>query len=293
MNYRYKILLSITEVFGGDLSATDFQKLLFIFSDNQSERSFNFVPYKYGCFSFQAVFDKNKLSKEGYFSNSNNWTLVHKDKGFVNTLNDLDRKQLFSLKDRFGNSSTSELIKYVYLNYPYFAINSEIASKHLSTEEIKVIQQFKPKDNSTFLFTIGYEGLNLEQYLNKLIQNNTKVLCDVRKNAISRKYGFSKSTLKKACETVNIKYLHIPELGIISDKRKALKRQEDYEELFKDYLREIIPDNQTAVNSIIQLIEEYKRVALTCFESSHKQCHRMIVAEEIKRLDDSIPVKHI
>ena len=45
------------------------------------------------------------------------------------------------------------------------------------------------------------------------------LLCDVRKNPLSRKFGFSKKKLKHITETVGIKYVHIPELGIESDKR--------------------------------------------------------------------------
>lgn len=54
----------------------------------------------------------------------------------------------------------------------------------------------------------------LEQYLNKLIENDVKVLCDVRRNPISMKFGFSKHQLIKACNGVGIEYKHIPEVGI-------------------------------------------------------------------------------
>ncbi len=61
------------------------------------------------------------------------------------------------------------------------------------------------------------------------------MLCDVRKNAYSQKYGFSKSQLQKACEGVGISYIHMPELGINSDKRQHLISQSDYDLLFEDY----------------------------------------------------------
>ena len=46
--------------------------------------------------------------------------------------------------------------------------------------------------------TIGYEGLSLEQYIVTLLINDVRVLCDVRKNAYSQKFGFSKNQLAKA-----------------------------------------------------------------------------------------------
>ncbi|WP_200885350.1 DUF488 family protein [Jejuia pallidilutea] len=67
------------------------------------------------------------------------------------------------------------------------------------------MDNFRSFENDITLFTIGYEGISLEHYLNKLIRNNIKLLCDVRKNALSMKYGFSKSQLKNACEGVCIK----------------------------------------------------------------------------------------
>ncbi|MCD4665444.1 MAG: DUF488 domain-containing protein [Bacteroidales bacterium] len=293
MLYRKKILLALTEILGGEINATDFQKLLFLFSENQEERKYDFLPYKFGCFSFQAIADKNNLIKEGYLENCKNWTLKIRDESFINTLSETDRKQLSILKVKFSQYSTHDLIRYVYLNYPYFAINSEIASEHLTDKEMDIIQKFKPKGESNFLFTIGYEGKSLETYINILIRNNIKVLCDVRKNPISRKYGFSKKTLQNACEAVNIKYFHLPELGIVSGKRKNLNTQEDYNLLFKEYEENVIPEQKKSLSVIEDLVKEYKRVSLTCYEASPEQCHRTRVANKIHNLNNYVPLKHL
>lgn len=293
MIYRKKILLALTETFGGNLNATDFQKLLFLFSENQEKREFNFLPYKYGCFSFQAMADKNKLIQEGYLEDCKNWTLKIQNANFIDTLTEPDRNQLKKVKLKFENSSTQELIRHVYLNYPYFAINSEIAPDHLSEKELEIIQKFKPEAKTDGLFTIGYEGKSLESYINILIRNNIKVLCDVRKNPLSRKYGFSKKTLQNACEAVHIKYVHIPELGIVSDKRKNLNSQKDYDILFEEYEETILPNQKESLTLIKDLIKEYKRVSLTCYEASPVQCHRGRVANNIYYKNKDVPLKHL
>lgn len=293
MIYRKKIVLALIELFGGELSATDFQKLLFLFSVNQNERKYDFVPYKFGCFSFQSLADKNSLVAEGYLENSKNFKLVGNNANNLNQLNEPDRKQMTLLKKKFSNHTTSDLIKYVYLNYPYFAINSEIINKYLTEQEIKVIEKIRPNDLQENLFTIGYEGRSLEEYLNILIQKNIKMLCDVRKNPISRKYGFSKKTLENACEAVNIRYIHIPELGIISEKRKTLNCQNDYDSLFLEYEQTTIQNQKKEIRLIYDFLKNYGRVALTCFESTPIQCHRNIVAKEVHKLDESIPIKHL
>ena len=125
------------------------------------------------------------------------------------------------------------------------------------------------------------------------IQKNIKVLCDVRKNPLSRKYGFAKKTLQNACESVNIKYIHLPELGIVSDKRKNLNNQTDYDNLFDEYEKTILPLQNKAIILIHDLLNNYGRVALTCYEALPKQCHRTRVAIAVHDIEKSIPLKHL
>lgn len=67
MYYRRKIILALLEALGRDVSAKSMQKYLFLFTRRQvGEKAFDFVPYKYGCFSFQANQDLVALSKQGY-----------------------------------------------------------------------------------------------------------------------------------------------------------------------------------------------------------------------------------
>jgi hypothetical protein len=62
MYYRRKIILGLLEIFDGKLKKT-VQKLLFILSRYQEKPSFEFVPYKYGCFSFQSYADLRTMIK--------------------------------------------------------------------------------------------------------------------------------------------------------------------------------------------------------------------------------------
>ena len=66
-------------------------------------------------------------------------------------------------------SSTSGKTKSVY-NYPYYAINSTIAHSLLDAQQLKVVASSRPSGRNTILFTIGYEGISVEAYLNKLIR---------------------------------------------------------------------------------------------------------------------------
>ncbi len=293
MLYRKKTLLALVELFNGELNATDFQKLLFIFSQEQIDSPYEFVPYKYGCFSFQAMADKNKLITEEYLECGKNWKTTTKDSNYIDILNAIDKKNLYDLKQKFENYSTYDLIRYVYKNYPYFAIHSTVAKKYLSADELVIVDKLKPSQNSVNLFTIGYEGRSLERYLNALIINNIKVLCDVRKNPLSRKYGFAKKTLQNACDAVNIKYLHLPELGIVSEKRKHLKTRDDYDALFEEYEKTVLATEKKAIKFIHSLLENYGRVALTCYEAAPDLCHRTRVANAVHSFEETIPLTHL
>lgn len=294
MYYRRKILLAILELFDNELEKISFQKLLLLYSRMQQHPNYHFVPYKYGCFSFQSNADLKTMEKyEQVTENSVSWKKVD-DKKYIPELKEHDRKTLWNLKRMYGGKSNDELIYITYTKFPYFAINSSIAKEVLSTTEYSSVLLSKPHHNKTVLYTIGYEGISLEEYLNKLIIHGVMVLCDVRKNSLSMKYGFSKSQLKNACEGVGIKYLHTPDLGIASDKRQELKTQSDYDQLFCNYRSDVLSTTKSQQQELLELLIEQKRIALTCFEANICQCHRKHLAEAIAQLPNfKYEVKHI
>jgi len=132
------------------------------------------------------------------------------------------------------------------------------------------------------LFTIGYEGIALETYLRRLDSNGIKVLCDVRRNPVSMKFGFSKNQLKNASSALGIDYLHLPELGIESGKRKTLESDSDYKKLFQEYKSTTLKSQGESLELILRTIEQNGRVALTCFEADHSQCHRGCVSDALR-----------
>lgn len=190
--------------------------------------------------------------------------------------------------------SATALMKHTYINFPFYAIKSEASEKILNDQQLENINTVKPKGNKTVLFTIGYEGISLEKYLVRLLQHNVKVLVDVRNNPLSMKYGFSKSQLKRYCESLNIQYVHIPEVGIQSEQRQELNTQADYDNLFALYRKNNLKMTTNKQSQILNLLKEQKRIALTCFEADICQCHRKHLAEAIAALPGfTYEVKHI
>lgn len=294
MYYRRKILLALLQAFGGELDKMSLQKLLFLLSRQQAVKSFHFVPYKYGCFSFQANTDLGTLVKYNLVAESGNDWKKADNVDYIKELKIKDQTAIKYIKSQFGEYSKDELVKLTYRNYPYYAINSTITVNIISPDELVKIEKQKPSKSETVLFTIGYEGISLEEYLNKLIYNDVRLLCDVRKNSLSMKYGFSKSQLQKACKGVGIEYIHIPEVGIESDKRQDLNTQADYNKLFVFYKEHILRNETEKQKEILSLLERKKRIALTCFEANIYKCHRKHLAESISKMKGfNYELKHI
>lgn len=294
MYYRRKVILALLESFNGELGKISFQKLLFLFTRHQEKPAFDFVPYKQGCFSFHSYADMRTMMKYNMVAEEKEkWTKTDKAT-YTSLLTTKDKQILLFIKNKFGKSSSDELIEYTYKNYPYYAFKSTISKKFLNSEELSKVAETVPENSKTILYTIGYEGISLETYLNKLILNNVKVLCDVRKNSLSMKYGFSKSQLQKACENLDIKYMHIPDLGIASDKRQSLNSQNDYDKLFKEYEKTTLVANITTVVDVFNILKNNERIALTCFEAHQCQCHRGTLATAITQLPEwKYELKHL
>jgi uncharacterized protein (DUF488 family) len=145
-------------------------------------------------------------------------------------------------------------------------------------ERLAVCSQWN-MDESPQLFTIGYEGRTIDAVLHLLITNNVRAVVDVRRNAVSMKYGFSKKSLERYLLASGIDYVHCAELGISSSARAGLDTRASYECLFEMYRREIVPQASGSLRTILRLLEEKRRVALLCFEADPSSCHRHVVGQ--------------
>lgn len=283
---RQHVLLTLLDALGGAVKHTDFQKLLFLFTQEcEAEPSYEFVPYRFGGFSFTSYADKRKLIEKGFLADDDqHWELtdVGRKVARERAVNPL---QAVAFCRQHAKLRGNGLIIEQYKRYPYYAARSELLDKlALEPEALARIVAARPKPQAAGLLTIGYEGRSLESYLNELLRSGVTILCDVRRNPLSRKYGFSKGTLSKACAGVGIRYEHLPELGIASEARQGLATQADYDELFAEYERTALPRQGVALGIIAGWIAAGDRVALTCYERLPEQCHRHCVAEALERM---------
>ena len=125
------------------------------------------------------------------------------------------------------------------------------------------------------LFTIGYEGTDLDAFLATLERAKIDVLLDIRELPISRRNGFSKNVLREALEACGIAYRHEKHLGSPRTIRHRLREDGNYQRFFNAYAKHLARHSEL----LEALCDELNgNVALMCYERDHTQCHRSAVS---------------
>ena len=130
------------------------------------------------------------------------------------------------------------------------------------------------------LFTIGYEGKTVAEFLGQLAASGADLLIDVRAVAASRRPGFSKTALSGALREKGIDYLHLRALGTPKAGREAARkgRIAEMRAIYEEQLA--TPEAELAMEQALGAALE-RRVALLCFEADSADCHRAVVAERL------------
>ncbi|MDO5843970.1 MAG: DUF488 family protein [Methanocorpusculum sp.] len=270
-------LLSLSD---GSMTKIRHMKLLFLASHQLG--LYDFIPYKYGPFSYELYNDFKPLQRDGYLFETaseewrlkDGWPFPKPDTGV--------RRILTKYYNEYEGITDNELLNRVYEMYPDYSVNSccfDIKHHYTAKQESGIV-------------TIGYEGKNFDEFLYQLIKNNVDILVDVRRNAYSMKYGFSKAQLKRVFEHFQddwiehkMSYIHIPELGIASDKRKDIEKT-GYKKLFEEYEAEL-DTKQVYLDQLIQM-SQTKKIALMCFEADVSCCHRGVIAKRMRETGFSV-----
>jgi uncharacterized protein (DUF488 family) len=130
------------------------------------------------------------------------------------------------------------------------------------------------------IFTIGYEGATVPEFLSALQGAGVQRVIDVRALPLSRRPGFSKSPLRAALEEAGIEYVHLKALGTPAEGRTAARagRHEDLERIYAGQLE--LPEAIAQSAQMLELAAE-KPSALLCFEREPRHCHRTLLLDAI------------
>ena len=264
--YRQRVLLSLLRACGGNVGERDFQRLLFDYSRRCRERGldapYDFIAHEHGPRSFTAEADRDRLAHRGIFA-SGAWHLTADGRRIASGIKNHD---VAVFAARFQNRGTG---------------SGTGRNRETPVDDRDGSVSDNRSSNDGLLATIGYEGRSYEAYFNELLGSGISRLCDVRRNPLSRKWGFSKRLLSQGCDELGIRYELFPELGIESGQRASLTGRAAYDRLFARYEATTLPRCRDAVARITGWIEAGERVAITCYERDSRDCHRSRVAQAI------------
>jgi len=298
MYYRRKILLQLLHTFGGALPAPRLQALMLLLARRQEAPAYHFAPTPSGAWSFQLEHDLERLAQKDYLIQTRedgytHWKLAI-DPYALPPLDAADERKMEPIYHQYHACSLEDLQRHIFSEHPYYAIRFPLIERLLKGDALKAVEQQKERPTEQALLTTGYEGKSLEKYLNQLLGEGVQLLCDVRHNPNSRKYGFSKNQLSDACLRVGIAYEHIPELGIEKEKRQDIDTPGRRAELFDEYERVTLLENRTFLHELTGFFQQYDRIAITCYEADPEQCHRSRIVKVLKALPMwGIPVKNL
>jgi uncharacterized protein (DUF488 family) len=126
------------------------------------------------------------------------------------------------------------------------------------------------------IYTIGYEGATVDGVIAALRAAGVEQVIDVRALPLSRRPGFSKSSLAAGLAEAGIGYVHLKALGTPKAGRDAGKKG-DVATLEAVYAGQLeLPEAQAAAAQMLDLAAE-RPSALLCYERDPCHCHRTLL----------------
>lgn len=140
------------------------------------------------------------------------------------------------------------------------------------------------------VFTIGYEGLNIDDFMSLLVEHGIETVVDVRELPLSRKPGFSKKALANVLGLSGLAYVHMVELGCPRPVRNGYREDSDWNRYTVGFLKHL--NAQKAAIAELAELTQSSTCALLCYEADFNFCHRSMVADAVKKYCGA-EVKHI
>ena len=139
------------------------------------------------------------------------------------------------------------------------------------------------------IFTIGYEGTTVPEFVAALQKAGVERVIDVRALPLSRRPGFSKSPLRAALEEAGVEYVHLKALGTPAEGRTAARagRHADLERIYAGQLE--LPEAIAQSAQMLDLARE-RPSALLCMEREPAHCHRTLLLTAVA---DDADVVHL
>lgn len=144
------------------------------------------------------------------------------------------------------------------------------------------------------IFTIGYAHITQDALIAALREAEVELLADIRALPLSRRPGFSKTSLKAAVEEAAMAYAHFRHLGTPKEGRDAA-RKGDFVTLRHVYDGQLELPEALAQMAELQALAAEKRICLLCYCGEAEKCHRSLLIEaafpdaEVDHLHPALP----
>ncbi len=132
------------------------------------------------------------------------------------------------------------------------------------------------------VWTIGYSGRELPEFIEALQAAGVRRLVDVRALAVSRRKDFAKTRLAAALEAAGIDYDHRPRLGTPAAIREVYHASADFPAFSAAYEAHLATVGEAVAGLAATALDE--NVALMCLERDPAQCHRSVLAQRLAPL---------
>jgi uncharacterized protein (DUF488 family) len=130
------------------------------------------------------------------------------------------------------------------------------------------------------IFTIGYEGLDIDRFMSLLADHDVDTVVDVREMPLSRKPGFSKKALANVLNLSGREYVHMAVLGCPKPVRERYREDCNWKRYTEGFLKHL-NTQEDAIAELSALVAS-SNCALLCFEADYNYCHRSMVANAVK-----------
>lgn len=130
------------------------------------------------------------------------------------------------------------------------------------------------------VFTIGYEGLDIDAFMSLLAEHGIDTVVDIRELPLSRKPGFSKKALSSVLNLSGLEYVHMVDLGCPKPVRDRYREDGNWKRYTDGFLKHL--KTQEAAIAELSELAGSSSCALLCYEADFNLCHRSMVANAVR-----------
>jgi hypothetical protein len=273
---RRTVLLTLLGALEKPITLSRVNLLLALLTDREHAPSYRFIPTKEGPFSIDALHDFRAFEKAKQITfDGTTITAGAKVEG------DEEIEEVEATLNTYNKLSDTALLDRALALRPYWGIRTGRDDESISAIRTQIA------NSATALYTLGYEGLSIDTFVNLLLSRNIARVIDVREYPFSRRSEYTAKNLGEALGFAGIVYTGMPEVGIPTKARKAILADKSKEELLIYYEEEILPTIDEEANRVAQMVHQGS-VALICHEEDPRECHRSRFSARVVSLDHTL-----